>query len=163
MRKLLISVLLLLFLFTASGCTENEKSNDELWEEIVNREYTGTSMQEAVYFFEENDIRYVRYMIRGSGVYCRSYYDLIINFNKAGHISFDIPEHAWNPSGPGATISLVYVEDGLFVWDDVEYYFEQGLSTLDYPDYYFEELFLESVLGTSEGNITRVGLYGYCE
>ncbi len=143
MRKLIIIVIVSMLLVTTLRGVYQIKENNDLWEEIVNREYTGSSMQQAIYFFEENGIKYVRYMRRGGGIYCLGYDDIVVNINNVRHISFDLPGYVWNPTGNDVTVSLAYIEDGLFEWIDEEYY--------------FEELFRETLFGSSEGAETRVG------
>lgn len=110
MKKIFILILLLLL----TGCTN--KVNEELWDEIVNNEYSADNgwAGMGIYFYEEDEIKYCDYMLYGSGVYVAGYETYTVIFEEENKLLLTLTEaYQQYTSEEYYSITLIY-EDGIF-------------------------------------------------
>lgn len=90
MKKIILVIFLAIGLLL-TGC-ESNNSNNELWNSIENTEFGAANyMGEAIYFYEEDSIKYCDFWMSGSGVPAIFFHTSEITFDEDGNIVMDVP------------------------------------------------------------------------
>ena len=126
MRKIGILIILSLLL---TGCSSNNEQveyvNEDLWNEIVNQEYSARNgwAGEGLYFYEKDDSLYCDYLIYGSGVRVAGLIPLEVTFTSEGNLVLMMPYFLYIHDLNHVSNQIVFVtlqyDNGAFLWDDL--------------------------------------------
>ena len=122
--RIVIMIFAIILLF---GCTNNNDNiNDELWNSIVDTEFSaGNFMGESIYFYENNSVKYCDFWMSGSGVPAIFFHTSIVEFDDNGNIIMETPsimsgETDFNDAQSFERVRVEYI-DGIIYLNEVDY------------------------------------------
>lgn len=92
MKRIPILILMTMIIIL-SGCSDNtEKKNEELWNVVVDTEFSAVNfMGESMFFYERDSVKYCDFWMSGSGVPAIYFHTSTVEFNEDGNIVMEVP------------------------------------------------------------------------
>lgn len=88
-------LILICMIILLSGCNldnDDENTNDELWNSVVNIEFiAGNFMGESIFFYEKDSEKYCDFWMSGSGVPAIFFHTSEVEIDEAGNIIVETP------------------------------------------------------------------------